>query len=326
MTSSEEPKPAGRSMSRRFMWLAIAIVTGIALYTAGWFWAAGRLEGETARAITRLRGQGNEADCTNATARGYPFRIGLYCDGIAFADNRQGISVSGSGLRSAAQIYQPLRIVGELDTLSADLVVPAGGFRTTARDIRFSTRLAWPLPELTSVESKALVAADINDRPLANAPAGALHLRPRGVDLDVAGSLTGLVILTVTGLPAVDLDSDVTVLGGVTKLQSQAQSVRGTAIDIRNLSANASDGGVVVSGKAAVDLNGLMDATLDINVRNPSAVAKHLATALPDLAPDIERYQGMISALGDNPKIPIAIVKGNVKLGFFTIGKVPALD
>ena len=321
MASSEEPKPAGKSMSRRFAWFAAAIVAGIGLYTAGWFWAADRLESETARTVQRLRADGKEADCTAPTARGYPFRIGLYCDGIAFADRRQGLSVSGSGLRSAAQIYQPFRIVGELDTLATELDAPAG-IRTTARDIRFSTRLARPLPEIASVESGAISAFDFDGRVLGSAQGSIAHARPRGTDLDLAGSLKGLVTPLVAGLPPIDVDADVTVLDGVAKLQSRLQSLRGNSIDIRNLAANAQDGGAAVAGKAAVDADGLVDATLEINIRNPSAVANHLATAMPQLAPDIARYGRIISAMGDNPKIPITIVKGEVKLGIFTIGRV----
>lgn len=323
MTSSEQPEPAGKSMSRRFAWLAAALLAGIGLYTAGWFWAADRLESETARLVARLRADGKEADCTRATARGYPFRIGLYCEGIAFADPPQGLSVSGTGLRSAAQIYQPLRVVGELDTFAADIIAPAGGLRTTARDLRFSTRLARPLPELVSIQSNAIVVSDIDDRPLANAPSGAIHARIRGADLDIAGNLKSLMTQMIAGLPPVDLDADVTVLDGAAKLQARRQSLRGIDTEIRTLSANAPDGGASISGKAAIDADGLVDATLEVAVRNPSAVAKHLATAMPELAPDIARYGRFIAVMGDNPKIPIAIVKGDVKLGIFTIGRVP---
>lgn len=324
MASSEEPKPAGKSMSRRFAWFAVAIVAGIGLYTAGWFWAANRLESETARVVERLRADGKEADCTAPTARGYPFRIGLYCDGIAFADRQQGLSVSGSGLRSAAQVYQPFRIVGELDTLAAEFAAPAG-IRTTAKDIRFSTRLARPLPEIASVESGAISASDFDGRALGSAQSGAAHMRPRGPDLDLAGSLKGFVTPLVAELPPIDVDADVTVLDGVTRLQTALRSLRGNSIDIRNLAANAPDGGASVSGKATVDPEGLVDATLEINIRNPSAVANHLATAMPQLAPDIARYGRIITAMGDNPKIPIVIIKGEVKLGIFTIGRVPPL-
>ena len=107
MTSSDQngnsaPAPR-RGMSRRFAWLAFAIIAAIGLYTAGWFYLADRLETHVAQAIGKARGRGAEADCTKAQARGYPFRIGLFCDGVAYSDRKVGVSLSGTGLRSAAR-------------------------------------------------------------------------------------------------------------------------------------------------------------------------------------------------------------------------------
>ena len=65
--------------------------------------------------IAAVNGDGVSAECANPTARGYPFRIGLYCDRVAFADDAEGIRLTAGGFRSAGQIYDPMRFVAELD-------------------------------------------------------------------------------------------------------------------------------------------------------------------------------------------------------------------
>ena len=77
MTSS---RSGGRNITRRFQWLTAAIVAAIALYTAGWYYAAGRLTDEAQKALADLSRNGNRAVCESPAVHGFPFRIGLYCD------------------------------------------------------------------------------------------------------------------------------------------------------------------------------------------------------------------------------------------------------
>src|SRR5690606_36732484 len=70
MTSTHPPRP---NYSRRFFWFALAILAGIALYTAGWYYAAGELTRQVNAGVAGLNGGGKRASCENAQARGYPF-------------------------------------------------------------------------------------------------------------------------------------------------------------------------------------------------------------------------------------------------------------
>jgi hypothetical protein len=328
MASSEQNpqvEPKG-GMSRRFAWFAFAIVAAIGLYTAGWFYAASRLEGEVASVIARARASGAEADCTNAQARGYPFRIGLFCDGVAWSDRSAGTALTGMGLRSAAQVYQPTRIVGELDTLRIDLA-EGQGVRIDMSDIRYSTRLAAPLPELVSVSGAAIKAAALSGQPLASAGSAEAHMRPRGVDLDLAGRFAALTIEgdAAPDLPPLDGDVDLTVLDGVARVTGGAAGLRGLSTEIRNLTINGGDAGVTISGPFAVDAAGLVDATLTLSIRNPKALIAILAVALPEMRPQLGQAEALIGAMGDNPQLPLAISKGRVRMGFFTLGRIPPL-
>lgn len=326
--ASSELKPRG--MSRRFALLAVGIVAAVALYTAGWFYAAGRLEAEVARGLDRARAEGAEADCTNPVARGYPFRIGIFCDAVAYRDAEGRVTLEGRGLRSAAQIYQPWRIVGEMDTATLALGGAAGlGFG--AGDIRYSTRLNDPLPDRVSVTGRTLVAraAATGEAPFADAVAGEAHLRRNGGDLDVAVNVDDLQWkLPMDGgeiLPPLDGVADLTLTDGVRFLAERPTSMRGTSGEIRSVTIGTAEAGIGVSGPFSVDAEGLLDATLTLSIRNPQALSVLLAEAFPQIRPQVDQTASIVAALGDNPQLPLSVSKGVVRMGFFTLGRIPAL-
>lgn len=332
MTSSEQnakrTAAARRGMSRRFAWFAFAIVAAIGLYTAGWFYAAQRLETAVAQAIGDARGRGAEADCTKAQARGYPFRIGLFCDGIAYSDRRSGIAVSGTGLRSAAQIYQPARIVGELDRISIDLA--RARLALDLSDIRYSTHFARPLPEILSVAGTGLSAAEIAGSKLAAASQAEFHMRPRGADIDLAGTVSALRLEPSAdippNLPPIDGEWDVTLSNGIARLRQGSDSLRGVAGEIRALTARAGTAGIGLSGPVAVGQDGLVDADLTVAITDPAALVAILRKAFPAMRPQLGQAEVLLTAMGDSPRLPLSISKGEMRMGFFSIGRIPPLD
>lgn len=324
MTSSEQGDLQQPSRgSRRFFWLAVGICAGIAAYTGGWFWAAGQVKSETAAFLTRVHSRGQEADCTNAQAKGYPFRLGLFCDAIAFSDPKLGISFSGSGLRSAAQIYEPAKVVGELDRLTGDFAAPGAAIHANWQDIRFSTRLAKPVPLLVSAQSGPVTVTSLDGQPLGSASDSIVHFRPRADDLDIAGQLNGVTATAVQGLPPLIFAIDGTIANGVVLLQSPDRSLLGASGELRNLSVTAPDGSLALSGTASVDASGLIDADLKIDLKNPPAIVRLASIALPEWASRLQQVEKLIGLMGDNPTVPVSIVKGEIKLGFFTIGQIP---
>jgi len=323
--ASSEQRPRG--MSRRFVWLAIGIVAAIALYTAGWFYAAGRLEEQVAATLTRINAGGAEAVCTDATVRGYPFRIGVYCDEARYRDAARMVAISGRALRNAAQIYQPRRIVGELDQITVEPVAPLA---LSAKDIRYSARLAEPLPERISAAASELAvyrqpAADI----VARAASGQAHLRRNGADVDLAGNFQELVLaITAQGgepVPPLDGEADIGIADGVRLLGQGAVSLRGLSGDIRALKLTGGEATATVVGPFAIGQDGLVDATLTVSLVNPKALAAILAASFPQIRPQVVQASSLIAALGSNPQLPLAIQKGVVRMGFVTLGRIPPL-
>ena len=96
---------SSRSGTAKKLWfLASAVVLVIALYTAGWFYAASALREKTLLLLGSQSDAGITATCENAEYRGYPFRIGLFCSKVDVDDTVNGISASFGSLRSAAQV------------------------------------------------------------------------------------------------------------------------------------------------------------------------------------------------------------------------------
>lgn len=334
MTSSSQSRT---NYGRRFFWLAVAIVVAGGAYTAGWFYAARLLVQEAQAAVATLNGSGRRASCENAEARGYPFRIGLFCRSVMFEDGRKGVAFQARSFRSAAQVYQPWRVIGELDS-PARLEAP--GIRALALDwasLRASARLSQPLPERLSLEGSG-VAVRV-DEPGVTLPAllrsdsAELHLRPAGDDLDVALRFAGLQleqgIVGTAAVPPLSGLVDASLVDGALPgglPSGRPGDLRGRSGTLRTLMVSTAEGaGLTVSGPVSVDEDGLLDAQLQVTVREPMALAKTLGDLAPHARREIELALSAIAAMGDNSAMSLRVVKGEASLGFIPLGTIPPL-
>jgi len=330
MTSSRQ---SGTKYGRRFFWLALAVVIAIGAYTGGWFYAARALEGEVNGALAALNGNGRRASCEEPQARGFPFRLGLFCRSVMYEDARRGVSFQARALRSAAQIYQPWRVVGELDAPGR---LEAPGLRALALgwdSLRASVRLSRPLPERLSLEARGLEAGRDEQgaapSPLVRAQSAEAHLRPAGDDLDLAlrfgeARLDATLTRGVT-LPPLSGLADLVLAGGALPGGLEG-NLRGRSGTIRTLTVSAEGGaGVTVSGPVSVDDAGLVDAELQLVVREPMELAKILGDLAPQARREIELALSSIASMGGSPGLPLRIVKGEARLGFIPLGNLPPL-
>ncbi|MCO0638067.1 DUF2125 domain-containing protein, partial [Lutimaribacter sp. EGI FJ00014] len=129
----------GSRFARRMFLLAAAIAVAVLTYTATWFYLARALEQRTAETVATLNGNGVRAFCEEPEAKGYPFRIGLFCRSVFYENRKGGISVRAGALRSAAQVYQPFRVVGELDGPATIRLPFAAALEARWENLRAST-------------------------------------------------------------------------------------------------------------------------------------------------------------------------------------------
>ena len=326
--------PAGRtpgpSYSRRFAWLGAFVVLLFGGYSAGWFYFADLLQKQALQAIAEMNDAGASAECANPAVRGYPFRLGLYCDSVGFADGARGIRMTAGGFRSAGQIYDLTRFVAELDG-PASIDLP--GTASLAIDwagLRASVRLAEPVPERLSVETRALTAKLSGGAPLASVASFEAHMRPNGGDLDLAARFEGLRLDRAAAegreLPVLSGHADISVIGGVGLAESGAESLRGQSGTIRMLALSTGpDTGLTLSGPFSIGLDGLLDADLTLTVRDPQGLSATLAEAFPEARQRIAMSFSGLSALGPEPSLPLKVARGRATLGFIPLGDLPPL-
>lgn len=319
------------NFSRRFLWLAIFIAVLFGGYSIGWFYLAGKLEAKAANVIESLNRDGVVAECTNPVAHGFPFRLGVFCDRVAFEDANRGVSLSAGSFRSAGQIYDPARLIAELDGPARIDLPQARALAVDWQNLRASVRLAEPLPERVSLEGEKLRATTPEGTPLAEAESFEGHMRPNGGNLDLAGRFDGLKLdpslVEGRNVPPFAGETDLTVNDGVALLGQTVESLRGRSGTIHTLTLSTGERtGIVVSGPFSVDQDGLVDADLKITVRDPNGLSVVLAEAMPEWRDKIRQGSAGLTLLGNAPSLPLKIVKGNMSMGFVRLGHLPPLQ
>ncbi len=319
---------------RRFVWLALVIVLVGVGYAYAWNYVADRVLRETRTAVERLNRDGRRANCENAEVRGFPFRIGVFCRSVLYEDARAGVGVRAQEFRSAAQVYNPWRIVAELD---GPALIEIPGLNALAVDwgeLRASARVAQPLPERVSVEASQ-VTADLESDPaqtggLIRLDAGEFHMRPVDDSLDVALRFSGLTADSdVTGgraLPPLAGLADI-VLDGLANGPQPGMTLRGLSGTLRNVSLTMpQDAGATIAGPFSIGEDGLIDAQLQITLRNPSALSATLTEVFPEAASQISSAFSGLAMLGNEPALPLVITDGRARIGFLPLGDIPPVE
>ncbi|WEX10061.1 DUF2125 domain-containing protein [Chelativorans sp. AA-79] len=316
---------------RRILWLAIAIVLVCAAYTGAWFYAARMLESRAVAVLEKVNGGGVRAFCEEPQARGFPFRIGLFCKSIFYENIHDGVSVRAGQLRSAAHVYQPFRVLSEVDGPASIMTPFTVPLRAQWGSLRASTRLTRPLPETVSVEGKAVrvSAEEGGGTLLAEMDDLQVHARQREADLEAALSFRNLRVgeEIVTGLPALEGRMLLLVTDGVALVQNRTRSLRGQSLTIEEMVVGLAGqrAEVSLSGPISVDDEGLIDAELSVGIDDPAAVAEQVARIFPDERDQIMAASGMVGGFAGAP-LQIRIVSGRIFLGFIPLGTIPPVD
>lgn len=331
MASSEGRKP---NYSRRFFWLAVFIVVLFGGYSAAWFYFAGRLESVANEAMAKLGRDDRNAECANLQARGFPFRMGLFCDNVRFEDARQQVTATAAAFRSAAQVYNPFHIIAELDGPATVSTAAVGPLTLNWENLRASTVLGLSSPDRVSVEANAVAAqgsiGTLVNAALANIGHAEGHMRKNGADLDLAASFADAKLnpeLTKgINLPTLAGVADLTITDGANLERLNKGSLRGRSGTIRTFSLSTGDAaGLSIAGPFRFSVEGVLDANFSVTVRNPKALAAQLVEIFPDQASQIKASFIGLSALGDSPMLRLNVDQGKAMLGFIPLGDIPPL-
>ena len=334
MPSSQE---SPTRYSSRIKWLGIGVLIVIALYTGAWFWGASYLKGEIGKALAQTAASGQRTECVNLDIKGYPFRAGLFCDALAFEDPSQQIALKLGAVRSATQIYDPMRGIVELDG-PLELSLPQG--KTLSADwslLHASGRLARPLPKRLSLEGKDL-AVSVTGHPLFKAGNVQAHFRTADEDIDLAASGARVTLDPVAAqgraIPEFSYGVDIQVTNGAALALSGEKDLalllRGQSATLRGISLDFADGGgLTVSGPVSVDEAGLLSGDLSITFTEAEKLGKTIEKIAPEIASYVAPSLSLAASTakpGENPRINVTIRSGRASIGLIPLGDIPALE
>ncbi|PWV98104.1 hypothetical protein DFR52_10582 [Hoeflea marina] len=338
MTNSNQTPHAPKSGARKFVWLGGAIIVACLLWTAGWFYAAGQMQTHLPALLQLAARNGVVTDCGNADVRGYPFRIGLFCDQTRIEIPSRQITVTSSAFRSAAQIYRPGHVISEID--GPLTVTDAGGV---------SAKLDWQALQTSSVVglngldraslngrllSMGLDSPDLPSRLALTADSFEFHVRQRDEDADIAGSASQVSARFGPEVDVRSLSYDLTLVGGAAWLAGQGNepdSLRGSTVQIRDATLNLSDSSALtVNGQVDVGADGLLSGSLKVTIKGMAEISRVVAVFASDLADQADALAPVLNALdsetGDNAiTLPLTLSRGQASMGFIPLGRIPAL-
>lgn len=327
-TQAEKPAP---NFARRIQMLMIAIIVAVIAYTAGWFWFGSQLVKSTQAAISEAQLNQQTIICDQPEARGYPFRMGLHCTKTGFADGN--LKIDAGAFRSAAQVYEPRRIISELDG-------PLNIAEANLKPFTLNWALAHAsfsgdggLPERVSVEIEKPVWAETAAPTLqmGSANLGAFHMRQGDNNqIDFAANIENAKIKDA---PAFNFSSDASI-SGATRFDLALDSgkplveiLRGNQGELRNVSLTFIDGGnITISGPFSLSEAGLLSGAFNLKANQAAALIDNIsktAAALGVAQSNLAAIKAM--AVNDQFDFKISIKDGNASLGFIPLGKIPAL-
>lgn len=328
--STANAKPSYNA-GRRIRWLAAGVVAAVLAYSGGWFWIAGQID-ETVAAYTEAGANGSASiACAGRDVRGYPFRLGVFCDRVAYSDPSSGLAVEAGAVRSAAQVYNPRRVLAEID--SPVVITETGSGETYQIDWergRAHVVTAPTADQRLSFEAEGATFALNGSLPLARAAQLDVHMREREAALDVATRPRGVTLdsALVGGrdLPEFGVDLDLRLEDWRSDWASD--QISGSGIVNRLSLLLTDDRGVIVEGPFNLSAEGLLSGEFDVRIVDVPGVVATFGAAFPEMAPQIAALGSVQPAEGeaeDELALRLTIRDGRVFAGFIPLGTLPPI-
>lgn len=331
--------PVPRKQSRKLLWLALAILIVLAGYSAVWFVLAGQMKSRLATVLDQPNTAGVAGQCTDMDVRGFPFRIGVFCNQVKVDDTRHGISASFGALRSAAQVYAPGHSVLELDGPAEIRMTPGTSISANWTQMQASAVVNTGGLNRTSLAYKALAGTVVTpmspDSGTFSAEQGEMHVRANGDDVDIAMSVNQLRLKVPevdSPVPPVNASADLTILGRAPWLASAtlpADPLYGTSGTVRAIQIDLGEGLIAnASGPFRVSDVGVVSGEFKLSLNNVDAWRTQLTAVAPDQASIIKTATKLMKALSNgsnDASVTINVRDGTAFLGFIPIGKLPPL-
>lgn len=323
---------------RGIVWVAVVALVLFAGLTAAWFYLASELESRVEAVLQQTGEQGTLVGCGGREVFGYPFRLGLRCETTSVSRPVDGLELTAGAMRTAAQIYNPSRIVAELDgplTVAETGSTPfVANWALGQASLVFSgqgvERFSLVLDEPTlAIQAQPALA-------LGSATRAEVHARRNGADLDLAIRDDGVapVLPGMGALPPFDLYADLSLVGAAETLDSGLPPggvsglVRGRAGTLRAVRVTLAGGGLAeLAGPFEVSPEGEISGRFQVSVENADAIAGLIGTLVPGSAGIARTIAGALPLAGrregNRTIVSIDVEDGEARLGFIRIGRLP---
>jgi hypothetical protein len=328
--------------SKGWLLLAGALLIGAAGYTAGWFYAAGKIEARAKADLTRLSSRGISANCENLHTSGYPLRLDVTCDSISWQRPNAGISFLAGRTRSGSPIYSPR-------SLTSDIAGPAfiGLPGLVPLELRWdkltsSAELIRPIPSRIATDAKNLSISARGEAtsttPLAEI--ANLHFEASGSDgpLETKATFDGLTLFEAArgdiAVPPLSGSADLQFANAAALLQPRPgpveERLRGQSGEIKNARISLPSGGsLTISGPFSIDNEGVINGTFRLSLINPQALGETAQVLFPEQKRNISTLLFALTAMPKDetgaPTLTVQVRDGKASAGFIPLGTLPAL-
>jgi len=329
----------GRNRFRGALGAALFVVAILVLFggwSGLWHWASGRLSGEIDAGLQQLASRGVAVECAGRNIRGFPFRIGIFCDGVSA--NAGGGRISAGALRSAAQAYQPGRAVIELDG-PAEIEIP----RRPKLSLSWTSARASVLAGLSglrrgSVELRNAGLLVFGVRPLARAADLQGHARraQEPDSIEIAASASALHLLQPAEAGPFDIEFQALLDPAPASLDEllrapslparlRRDGLRGT---IHHLRLAIGESSLVVSGPFEMSTNGELSGRFELMANRPEDLLRAVGSLLRDedeIRAFADQLAIVLSLAGERTEATLVIDRGAARIGIVPLGKLPRL-
>lgn len=130
---------------KRFVWLFLIVVVVAALWSAGWFFAAGQVQDQLAALKTSDGVERPQLVCSKSDVTGFPFRLDVTCEQATLVSD--DITITAAGIKASVQVDNPTHLLFSAKapvtmadafygtSTRLDFTNLQGSFRVTPRDI-----------------------------------------------------------------------------------------------------------------------------------------------------------------------------------------------
>lgn len=342
MMQSEAHVGAANRKSRRRVVFALFLLVFSVLYTAGWFYVAGRIETRARADMAKLAAQGIGVRCEDLRTGGYPIRVNVICDSISWQRPSAGMAFRAGRFTSGAPVYAPFSL---RNALIGPAFVEFPGLtplRVDWSSFSSNTRLARPFPKEIELAAHDVLISRRTE-PTASESLGSLEqmnfkMSAVGEALELSGRFAGFELApSMVGnakSPEIDGLADIAIENAATLLapgpDNFRERLRGHQGTIRQAFLSLPTGAMVsVTGPFSIDDEGLIDADVKLTLVNSSSLAQAGQTVFPEQGGNIATVLFALGAMpkdeNGNPVMEIAVRKGKARAGFIPLGHLPAL-